>query len=647
MKTTALILASTLFALLLCECGLRVYNRFGASQPPAQTTPATVAEKPLDVQEAARYIAAMPVAPGTDRNWFLQDPPPLPNRTAPSPERVARYADYVSRGLFGPQGDYVWNRRFVESTFCSPASTFQNYPDKIVVFDPPPHSPEEAPHPRYRFPPNATLASGLVTNQFGLRGPPLTLAKPPKTIRIAFIGASTTINNHNFLFSYPERVVDYLNRYAQANNFDVHFEVLNSGREGLNSEDLEVIARDELLALDPDFGVYYEGSNQFPAANAMVRPHVDPRPQINPNDPVDQHRVPDFLRNHLALASLLDRAMNGFTSLGEPRKPLYHLTWPLGVNEQNPDVDSSNLPLQLPTIVKNLDSIRTGMQSIGGQLVLCSFEWLAHEGMPLSPRKHENIYKQLNTVLWPLRYADIRRLADFQNLVFRRYAAARGVPFVDIASTMPQDPNLFSDAIHMTDTGERVKAWIVFQQLVPVIRKQLESGQLPRAAGSHQLPPAPSMATSEMPLRCGDAPAGELTRVDGVVSFDAIRLVPGKGVVTLGHPIKVLTPLERWAYAASCPIHMPTSLPGAAAYIFVRGRVVSGQIGVGILDHQSNTFKPEKNVQPSPAFIDIYVPVLDPAHANELIFRNTAEGGVRSEMQIDAVALVIAGKGRL
>ena len=30
-----------------------------------------------------------------------------------------------------------------------------------------------------------------------------------------------------------------------------------------------------------------------------------------------------------------------------------------------------------------------------------------------------------------------------------------------------------------------------------------------------------------------------------------------------------------------------------------------------------------------------------------LIFRNTAEGGVRSEMQIDAVALVIAGKGRL
>jgi hypothetical protein len=91
---------------------------------------------------------------------------------------------------------------------------------------------------------------------------------------------------------------------------------------------------------------------------------------------------------------------------------------------------------------------------------------------------------------------------------------------------------------------------------------------------------------------------------------------------------------------------MPANLAGQA-YVFLRARVVSGQIGVGILDHKSNTFQPEKNVPPSPALIDIYVPVLDPAHADELIIRNTAEGGVRSEMQISDVALVIVGKGRL
>jgi hypothetical protein len=265
--------------------------------------------------------------------------------------------------------------------------------------------------------------------------------------------------------------------------------------------------------------------------------------------------------------------------------------------------------------------------------------------MPLSPRRHTNIYNQLNTVLWPLRYADIRRLADFQNLVFKRYADARSIPFVDIAGQMPQDPNLFSDAIHMTDTGERVKAWIVFQQLVPVIRKALESGQLPRPAGTH-LPPAPSLAISEMSLRCGDAPTAALTRIDGVVSFSQIRWVPGKGKVKLGHPIEVLTPAERWAYAASAPIHMKPNMPGPM-YVFLRARVVSGQIGVGILDHQTNTFQPEKNVPPSPVLTDIYVPVLDPAHADELIIRNTAEGGVRSTIQIDDVALVVSAKGQL
>jgi hypothetical protein len=151
------------------------------------------------------------------------------------------------------------------------------------------------------------------------------------------------------------------------------------------------------------------------------------------------------------------------------------------------------------------------------------------------------------------------------------------------------------------------------------------------------------MAISEMPLRCGEAPPGALTRVDGVLSFDAIRVVPGKGSVQLGHPIKVVTPAERWAYAASCAIHMPASLAGPA-FVFLRARVVSGQIGVGVLNHKSNTFLAEKNLASSPALLDIYLPVLAPEGADELIIRNAAEGGVRSQMLIEDVALVVSSK---
>ena len=496
----ALLLApfSVTIALLICEAGLRLFSSFGphSGEASAATAPGATIDRPLEVSEAAHYVAALPAAPGTDRAWFAEDPPQIPNRTPVSQQRVERYKDFEKRGLYGPQADYIWNRAYLEQERCSPGSAFRNYPATVLAFDPP----SGDVHPRFRFPASATLARGLVTNQFGLRGPPLTLAKPPKTIRIAFLGASTTINDHNYPFSYPERVVGYLNRFAEFNHYDVRFEVLNSGREGLNSEDFVAIMRDELLPLDPDLAVYYEGANQFLVGRMLV-PHSPPREQIDARDPVAAHVVPAALRNHLALGNLVDRVVNGFSSLNEPRKPLHVLVWPMGVNEQAPDVNSRKLPLQLTTIVKDLDAIRSSLQSIGGQLALCSFEWLASDGLALSGTRHAFIYRQLNTVLWPLRYSEIRRMADFQNRVFRRYAESRGVTFIDVASALPQDPNLFVDAIHMTDTGERVKAWIVFQQLVPVLRKQIESGQLPRPASTH-LPHLPSFTATEIAVHC-------------------------------------------------------------------------------------------------------------------------------------------------
>ena len=504
----ALLLApvSVLIALLICEAGLRLLTPFSphsTEAAPGAVMPGAAIDKPLDVSEAAPYVAALPAAPGTDRRWFSEDPPPLPNRTPVSPQRVARYKDFERRGLYGPQADYIWNGKYVERERCSPSSMFRNYPDTLLAFDPPGGDV----HPHYRFAPSTTTFAGLVTNQFGLRGPPLALAKPPKTVRVAFIGASTTVNNHNYPFSFPERVVFWLNRFAESNRYGVRFEVLNAGREGLNSDDFVAIMRDELLPLDPDLAVYYEGANQF-AVGRMLVPYSPPRRQIGPRDPVARHVVPAVLRDHLALGNLVDRVVNGFSSFDEPRKPLHLLVWPPGVNEQNPNIHSPNLPLQLPTIMKDLDSIRASLQSTGGSLAVCSFEWLANDGLALSGTRHAFIYNQLNTVLWPLRYSEIRRLADFQNRVLHRYAESRGVPFIDVAGELPQDPNLFVDAIHMTDTGERLKAWIVFQQLAPMLGAEIESGQLPRPASQH-LPKPPSLDATEMSTHCDSPPPGK------------------------------------------------------------------------------------------------------------------------------------------
>lgn len=633
MAAVLLILASTLFGLLLAEAGLRVLARF--QQNPAGSTASHKTDQPVDRESVTHYLSRLPAIPGTDRRWFVEDPPPLPNRSIVAAERLERFRDFQKRGIFAAQADYIWNRYYVESERCSPNKLFQNYPDAVLAFNPP----EETLHPRYRFPPDTTTVAGLVTNEFGLRGPPLRLVKPPRTVRIAFIGASTTVGAHSFKFSYPELVTNWLNRFAAANHFDVHFEVLNAGREGINSGDIAAIVRQELLPLSPDIAVYYEGANQFFSANRLVSPHISPRPDIDPLSPVVEHWVPQPIRTHLALGDLLDRALNRFHSTSEPPKPAYRLMWPAGVDQRNPEVDNPNLPLELPAIVKDLDSIRTSLAAQGGQLVLCSFEWLANDRMRLSPARHQFIYRHLNTSLWPLRYGDIRRLADFQNGVFRSYASARKIPFLDVASALPQDPDLFVDAIHMTEAGDRLRAWVVFQQLVPLIRSQIESGRLPRTEGSLRLPPPPSLAASEMALRCNDVPTGPLELIPGGASIGTLEPAYNGGSVQYGNPVKVTTGEQQWSFAATFPMDIPAGL-SRPCYMFLRARVVHGQIGLGIHDSKIRTLQVEKAVDPSSEIIGIYVPVLFPKSADMLVVRNTASGGIRSEILIEDVQLL-------
>ncbi|MBZ5609999.1 MAG: hypothetical protein LAP38_17190 [Acidobacteriia bacterium] len=635
MKSFLLVLASLLLGLLLCEAALRLFTGYRPSRSTeSAAVPGPVEAKPVTTPEAMPYVERLPAAPGTDRRWFTEDPPPLSNRAPVGADRAARYKDYQQRGLFPDQADYIWNRYYVEGTRCAPTSLFRNYPDNVLAFDPP----APASHPIFRFPPNTTGVAGLVTNEFGLRGPAIGMAKPPRTIRIAFIGASTTVGFHHFPFSYPEYVSFWLNRYAAANHLDVRFEMLNAGREGINSEDIAAIVRDELLPLDPDLAVYYEGANQFPSANLLVSPHIAPRVEIGAHDPIARHVVPAAIRAHLAIGDLIDRAVNGFSAVGEPRKPAYRLMWPHGVDKQDPNVDDPKLPLQLPRIVHDLDAIRSSLKTAGGELVLCSFEWYSNDRIALSRTRHKFIYEQLNTVLWPLRYADIRRLANFQNRVFRRYAASRGIPFLDVAANVPEDPDLFVDAIHMTETGERLKAWIVFQQLAPLVRRKIESGELPRPAGSHPLPPAPSLTAFPASIRCED-PRGPFTRVDGVVSLETLQ-VHNNASVQKGPPLKLVAPAGQGAFALGFPLRMPERSAGAG-FLYLRGRVLNGRVTLGILDQGASEFQIEKGVDPSPELIDIYVPILFPERAGALIVRNAADGNVPSGMLIQDVALML------
>ena len=56
----------------------------------------------------------------------------------------------------------------------------------------------------------------------------------------------------------------------------------------------------------------------------------------------------------------------------------------------------------------------------------------------------------------------------------RQHARERG-----LAELLPRDERLFLDAIHQTELGVRIKAWVLFARLTEILRRDLVSQRVP------------------------------------------------------------------------------------------------------------------------------------------------------------------------
>jgi hypothetical protein len=230
------------------------YELWSAHLVRIPTSPSPTSHAAAVAKVATEHAAQIPPAAGMKGEWFSLSPPPVSRRsTNPTFERIAkRYtASMLTFELF-----HVYNSSFIAQQMCK--DYFRRFPGFFFVYDPP----AGTEYPRYRFPLNEVTPYGLVTNQFGWRGPPIELRKAANTIRIAFVGASTSVNDHSFPYSYPEFAGFFLDSWARE-VFGVRVEMINAGREGITSTDIAAVVRDEVLPLEPDLVVYYEGSNQF------------------------------------------------------------------------------------------------------------------------------------------------------------------------------------------------------------------------------------------------------------------------------------------------------------------------------------------------------------------------------------------------
>ena len=592
-------------------------------RPKRQAPSAAVPARP----DVRTYVAALPVADGVRREWFDLSPDPLP-RPPLTPELAA-----VMKQTTTPEIFKLWNTRLIQERLCAGDALFDAFPGFAFSFEPA----DGSPHPPYRYLPGVATPSGLVTNSFGFRGREITSDKPPRTLRIAFVGASTTVGPHGQPFSYPELIERWLNEWGSRAVPGIRIETINAGREGISARDIAAVVRDEVVPLEPDVIVYLEGSNQFTARALAVStggPIVVPstlRPRAVPGAATfDVARRVDVLFQRF-----------GFGSGAEPVKQAHRLQWPSSVSEDHPDPDGADLPLNLTDIVRALDDIRTSAKAAGATLVLSSFIWMVKNGLVVDRADHGYYYDAINLNYWPLTYAELRRLADFQNRVFRAYAESRRIPFVDPAAVFPLDVSLFSDPVHTTADGDRLRAWVMLQLLVPIVREQLASRRLSapdRSPGPRLRSPTAALSRTE--LRCTDF--SRHMPIAGALSVQALAAVAGAAVT--GDGVKhVVTSGVRYSYAAEAQL-ADTARSAGPGVIRVRVHVTSGSVAIGLLARDRSTFLVSRWLDTSAKAVDVYMPVSSLADAASVVISNgVGTPGQRSVVDVEDLAVLVPG----
>ena len=327
--------------------------------------------------------------------------------------------------------------------------------------------------PAFRYVPRGWDLGAASHNNFGFRGPDIPYPKPPKTIRMAFLGFSTTENGNPW--TYPELIGQMLREWAGSENLDVDFDVVNAGRVGVGSFGMAPIMRYEVAPLQPDIVVIYTGGANLSTADFSIK-----------EAPSRSFGMPE-LTHYSALAVRLNQlTLRGVSS--EPTKRPHKLNFDFS---QDVDVERVDLPFRLHQEITDMRDVVQTSRAIGAEVFLASSVVLAQEGLQLDLRRHRVIFEELNgeapAGYAPLTYAEIRHGVEFENRAYRSLSEKDHLGFIEIYKHFPQDPDLFADTVHFSDESAfRLQAWIMAQQLAPFIRDQVRKHALPRTALADQ-----------------------------------------------------------------------------------------------------------------------------------------------------------------
>ena len=167
----------------------------------------------------------------------------------------------------------------------------------------------------------------------------------------------------------------------------------------------------------------------------------------------------------------------------EPDKPKMTLRLPPGTDGEIV-LGEARKAAYFGDLIDNLDKYKEAADGTQTTPLVSMERVCAWDGMVLRRGTNDRLYQMLNSaVFWPFSYADVRKILDAQNGVIATWAKTNGVDVVDIDGRMPFDPDLCNDPWHDTEFAQQMRAWLIFQALLPRLEDGLGRGLLPRANG--------------------------------------------------------------------------------------------------------------------------------------------------------------------
>ena len=253
----------------------------------------------------------------------------------------------------------AWNSAFAGDP-CK-HKFLRHAPGMLYLYDPP----DGEAKPPYRYLPDATQPTWLVTNQMGWRGAPIEVPRGPRTIRIVFVGSSTTVGPPHLPFSYPELVGYWLNRWAESKKLG---RALRGAERGAREHRVDRQCRHRARTRWRRSGPTLSSTTRA-ATSSICSSIVDK--VIRRSRPRPRRRRPPPCRvgfrtasRYSAIAARI-RAAIGMTGPSQDGrewpKPDYKLQWPEGLDEADPDLAYPRLPVSLNLIQRDLDAMRTAV----------------------------------------------------------------------------------------------------------------------------------------------------------------------------------------------------------------------------------------------------------------------------------------------